>query len=247
MKGNVFQILLALLLLTGCTFHNSTKSETDPKVYSDIPFLQDYSIKYYPANPGVELMQVTCDRNGVIQILTSNGLQKPFDGKFLYPGTLVKDLTYRPMADRKIASICEYENQLVYLDDVAVLSNSWEGRLFTKHEMPFAKLFCGGRDYTFLVSDGNTVKCMRDSSIIWEGKLPGADIIDIRYQADPGLFWILCKNSLYTFSSGTKKSEQVFTGNNFTSFDIQGGNTKVVAGTSNGYIEYDIAEKKTGR
>ncbi|MFA5820006.1 MAG: hypothetical protein WC854_12115 [Bacteroidales bacterium] len=237
-------LLVVLLLLTNCTGNNSDKIESKLPVYSDVPYLQDYSIKHYSDEPGAALMKVVSDRNDVIQILSSKGLRKPFDGEFLYPGTIENDVSYRPMADKKITSIGVYENQLVYLDDIAVLGNAWAGKLYSRHGMPGAKLFCGGKDFTFLVSDGETIKCIQDSLVLWEGKLPGANIIDIRYQKDNDLFWILNNNSLSKFSVSTKKIEQFVSGNDFTSFDLTADNSKAIIGTTNGYLEYDVKSKK---
>ena len=106
---------------------------TNDPVYQDVPFLQDYSVKYYNNQPGNRLIKAFSDRNGVIQILSSNGLSKPAGGAFLYPGTIEPDGTYRSMSGKKLVSMSVYQNQFVYLDDEAVLSNAWAGKLFSKH------------------------------------------------------------------------------------------------------------------
>ncbi len=124
----------------------------------DKPFIQDYSIKYYFDQPGVSLEKVAADRNGKIQVLSSKGLLHTYAGEFLYPGTLEPDGTHRPMADKNISGLAAYNHQFVYLDDKAVLSNAWAGELFSKHGMPKAKLFAGGEDFAFLISDGKELK-----------------------------------------------------------------------------------------
>jgi hypothetical protein len=244
MKGKTFLLILVLLLLTTCTRNNSKITETKVPVYSDVPYIQDYSIKYYSIVPGTALNKVAADRNGVIQILSSDGLQKPFDGEFLYPGTIVKDRSYLQMADRKITGLSTYNNQLVYLDNVAVLSNSWAGKLYLSHGLPGAELFCGGKDFAFMVSDKETIKCIRDSIVLWEGKFPPAEIIDIRYQVDKDLFWILTGNSLYSFSVTSKKTEQVLNGRNFSSFDLSAGDNIIFIGTTDGFIAFDMTAKQ---
>lgn len=244
MRKTYSLLLAVLILLTSCTGKNSKKIESKLPVYSDVAYLQDHSIKYYTNEQVTTLMKVVSDRNGVVQILSSKGLRKPFNGEFLYPGTIENDVSYRPMADKKITDIGVYESQLVYLDNVAVLSNAWAGKLYSRHGMPGAKLFCGGKDFTFLVSDGETIKCIQDSLVLWEGKLSGANIIDIRYKKDNDLFWILNYNSLSTFSVRTKKIEQVLSGKDFTGFDLTADNSKAIIGTTNGYIEYDVKSKK---
>jgi hypothetical protein len=84
----------------------------------------------------VTLKNVFTDRNGAIQLYSSAGLLKPFAGDFLYPGTLVPDKTYRPIVDKKIVNLTLYNDQFVYLDDKAVLSNAWAGTLYSKYSMP---------------------------------------------------------------------------------------------------------------
>ncbi len=212
-------------------------------VHRDIPFLQDYSIKYYFNQPGVTLHTVGADRNGKIQVLSSAGLLHPHNGAFLYPGTLNSDRTYRPMADKNISGLMVYDNQLVYLDDEAVLSNAWAGRLFSKHEMKDSKLFAGGKDFMFLVSDGNNLKLIKDSEVYWRGNISDL-ILDIKYTAATDLFWILTDKSLITFSPGAKELKTIFEGKGFTSFDVVAFNAKTIIGTGNGYLEINNLTKK---
>jgi hypothetical protein len=244
MRWKAYHIFILLLLLNSCSENDSGKNQLSQTLYHDVSFIQDYSIKYYPVKAGIKFKNVCSDRNSNIQILTSEGLQKPVDGIFLYPGTLVSDLSYRPMEDRKISCITLYENQLVYLDSVSVFSNAWGGKLYARHGMPQAKLFCAGKDFVFLLSDTESIKCIRGSSVLWEGKLHGERIIDIRYQADKDIFWIIGNKSLYIFSPTDRKTEPVMTGNNFTAFDLTSDKRKVIVGTSDGYLEYDILAKK---
>ena len=79
-----------------------------------------------------ELLRVVSDRNGYIQILSSKGLLRLRDGQFLFPGQIVKDVQDRQTSDKKIAGIGVYQDQLVYLDDKAVLSNAWAGKLYSQ-------------------------------------------------------------------------------------------------------------------
>jgi hypothetical protein len=211
-------------------------------VHQDILFIQDYSIKYYVA--GQKLLKVTADRNENIQILSDQGLLKPHNGQFLYPGTLVPDLSYRPMTDKKIADIGSFQDQFVYLDDVAVLSNAWAGKLFSKHGMPAAKLFAGGTGFSFLVSDGKALKYIKDSNVIWQGVLQEG-VTDIRYSSEKDLFWILSGQVLNSFSPRERKLKKVFAGNGFTAFDMTADGSNVVIGTGNGYLKLDVKTMKS--
>ena len=211
--------------------------------YQDVPFVQDYSIKYGVKSGKDKLIKVCSDRNGNIRVLSSCGLLKPFNGRFLYPGELVSDQSYRPMAEKKITGLETCRGQFIYLDDVAVLSNAWAGQLFSMHKMPGARIFEGGRDFAFLISDGRHLKYVRDSKTLWQGNLP-VGLIDIRYSPSDDLFWILSGSTLKVFSPGQKKLEDAFEGSGFTSFDITDDGRRIVIGTNNGYLELDAAAKK---
>ena len=232
-------VFCALLIAASCT---GSPVESKP-VHRDMPFVQDYSIKYYLNDEGRQLLGVASDRNENIQVLSNSGLMKTHDGQFLYPGTLVPDLSYRPMADKKIAGIAPYQDQFVYLDDVAVLSNAWAGKLFSKHSMPNARWFSGGDDFAFLVSDGTVLKYVKDSETLWNGKF-AEKIIDIRYSPETKTFWILGINSLGSFSPKEKKLAKIFEGTGFTSFDLLEEGKKMIIGTKNGYLELNTGTKK---
>ncbi|MDP2337371.1 MAG: hypothetical protein Q8N05_13170 [Bacteroidota bacterium] len=237
---NLFIFLLLLQLINSEL--TSAQKSVKP-VYKDVPFSQDYSIKYYTTDASLDLKKVFADRNGNIQILSGEDLLKPLSAEFLYPGKVVPDKSYRGMANKKLTNMVLYENQFIYLDNVAVLSNAWAGSLFAKHELPDAKLFAVGPDFTFLVSDGTVLQCIKDSKSLWSGKLTD-EIIDIRYSAENGLFWILGNQSLNTFSLAEKKLTKVLDGTDFTSFDLTGKGNTIFIGTKNGYIEFNTITKK---
>jgi hypothetical protein len=210
-------------------------------VYPDKSYLQDYSIKYYPYDKNAVLRKIVSDRNGNVQILSDKGLLKPRAGKLLYPGALVTDLSYRPITDKKIAGLGLYEDQFVYVDDKALLSNAWAGKLYCPHQMPGARLFAGGKDFNFLISDGQNIELVNQSGRLWEGKLQSA-ILDIQYQQSKNGFWILTTNSLSYFSPSTKKVIAVFNSKDLTCFKLL--ETKALLGTRNGYLEFDLSSHK---
>jgi hypothetical protein len=212
--------------------------------YSDKPYDQSYSVKYYLRKTDGGLLGAGCDRNGIIQALSSEGLLHPSGGYFLSPGTLQPDRTYRPVKDMKLVAIGAYEQQLVYLDNRAVVSNAWAGKLFAEHQLPQARLFVGGTDFTFLVSDGKALHLVKESAVLWKGAIPDDEVISIRYQPAANLFWVLGKKTLYTLSGREHKLTKVFDGATFTSFDLASKGQKIVIGTTDGYIEFDPVSKK---
>ncbi|RRB07586.1 hypothetical protein [Larkinella rosea] len=237
MRTSIFIIFLAL---TSAICY----AQSQP-VYQDKPYWQDYSIKYYSDKSTGDLLHAHADRNGAIQILTSKGeLLHPHDGQFLYPGTLQPDNTYRFMKDKKLAALGEYHQQFVYLSDKVVFSNAWAGKLFSEHNLPNAKFFQAGPDFTFLVSDGSSASLVKDSKTVWKGDLPGDEVVGVRYQPGANLFWILGKKSLNTLSVATPRLTKVLDGTGFTAFDLAAQGKKAIIGTNNGYVEFDVATKK---
>lgn len=236
------QFILLVLLAIG--FAACTKSETNKTVQShqDKPFIQDYSIKYLNENPDAELLQVASDRNGYIQMFSSKGLLRTRAGQFLFPGTLVKDVQDRSTSDKNISAIGVYQDQLVYIDDKAVLSNAWAGKLYSRHNMPGANIFCGGDDFAFLISDGKNLTLLKDSKSLWDGSLSGDEVKEIKYDAAEKLFWILGKSSISTFSAESKEVAKVLDNSDITCFELAPG--KVYVGTNDGYFEIDSKTKK---
>lgn len=76
-------LLFTLLILIGGCKENDRSGQP---VHIDKPFIQDYSIKYYCGDPGIDLKKVVSDRNGYIQILSTKGLFRLHAGQFLFPG-----------------------------------------------------------------------------------------------------------------------------------------------------------------
>jgi len=232
------QIFWMLLLAVSCKTENKIQ---DINFYPDKPFIQDYSIKYTQPEEEITLFDVICDRNGYVQIFSSTGLLRPRDGQFLFPGTLVSDVHYRPLSDKKITGIGTYNDQLIYIDDKAVLSNAWAGKLYSNHMMPGAKIFAGGKDFVFLISDGRDLTLLKDSKILWQGNYPGSEVLDIKFDASNNLFWILGKESISVFSPEMKVVEKVLDNNNLTCIEVV--SDKIIAGTSDGYFEIDTQTK----
>ncbi len=243
MKKKVLLFLpLLVFALTYCSEKKEQKIKQDS--YKDISFMQDYSIKFDLATKDITPIKVYADRNGNIDILTENGLLRPRAGKFLFPGTLVKDVYYRPIADKKIAGITLYKNQFVYVDDKAVLSNAWAGKLFSRHTMPDAKILCGGKNFAFLISNGEEIIYLKNSETLWEDKADSR-VLDIKYDEKNDVFWILKANAVSTFSSSAKELKNVFQYDSLTAIAVF--NDKIILGTPNGYLELEASTgKQTG-
>jgi hypothetical protein len=241
MERNISLLLALIIFLTNCA-DNSDKSGSERALYFDTPYMQDYSIKYYSDDPAVSLLKVVSDRNGYIQILSSKGLMRLRDGQFLFPGTIVKDVQDLQTSDKKIASIGTYQNQLVYLDDKAVFSNAWAGSLYSRHSLPGARIFCGGKDFSFLISDGKTIILLKDSGLLWSGTLDNEEVKDIKFDDITDLFYVQGSKSISSFNPEDKALKTIFKHDNLTCFELLP--EKLIAGTSDGYLEVDL---KTGK
>ncbi len=226
--------------LSGCSLRPAGKG-LEPPAHIDVPFRQDYSIKYYLNDPARELRKVVSDRNGYIQILSSDGLMRLRDGQFLFPGTIVRDEQDRQTSDKKIAGIGTYRDQLVYVDDKAVLSNAWAGKLYSRHSLPEARIFAGGNDFTFLISDGRKLVLLKDSEVLWTGSLPDEDVRDIRFDVTDNLFLILGQTSVSSLNPENRELHTLFRHAGLTCFEITEG--RLIAGTHDGYLDVNL---KTG-
>ena len=247
MKGTIYLALaLTGLLLFSCQKPGAEKINTAQPVYQDSPYWQDYAVKYHFDTKDVPLKTVCCDRNGIIQVLASNGVYRPDNGHFQYPGTLQPDRTYRPMADKKISDMILYENQFVYLDDEAVFSNAWAGLLHLSHGMPGAGLLSGGTESGFLLSDGRRLAFVSESDPLWTSQGELDKILDIRYRKSTEEFLILTKQNLFSFSSQNKGTKSIYQGSDFTCFELSDDGASIVIGTNNGYIKLDAAGKQEG-
>ena len=234
--------ILAGIIGAGCNPSQTPGKKGSQEAYQDIPFPQVYSIKYFLKDQKTGLRKIVCDRNGYIQILASEGLMKPSAGEFLYPGTLDRDLYYRPISDKKISGITTLNDQIVYLDEKAVLSNAWAGKLYSPHSLPGARIFSGGSDFEFLVSDGKNLQLIKGKSKLWEGTAEGEEVKDIKYDRGTNYYWILGNGSLYRFDPDKGSMEKIFPDGSLTCFELTP--MRIIAGTTDGYFTLD---NKTGK
>lgn len=238
---STFKSLLLCCICAGLLMSCSKKITTQP-VHEDTPFWQDFSVKYYSQPQNGALLSAFSDRNGIIKIFSTTGLLQPYDGQFLCHGKLQTDATYRPFKTKKIAALGVYEEQFVYLDDKTVLSNAWAGKLFSKHQLTAARIFAGGQDFTFLVSDGKALQLIKDSQTLWQGTLSADEVVAIRYQSSTSTFWILGKKSVSTLRNN--QLTKVFDSTGLSAFDVSNDAKKLIIGTNDGYLEWDIATQK---
>jgi hypothetical protein len=240
MKRVIYIIPFLLLHFTSCLEKDKVIQLNQP-VYQDIPYLQDYAIKFHPNENGLELKKVFTDRNDVIQVLTSQGLMRPDNGHFQYPGTLEPDITYIPMADKKISDMMVYQNQFVYLDDEAVFSNAWAGKLFSRHQLKNPERVAAGKDFAFLISGGNSYFLIKDAETEFSGKLDSR-ILDMKYHESNGNFYLLTSTTIYTINEESGLPQVIFSDEGLTCFDLF-DDQQIALGTSDGFLIIDTSGK----
>jgi len=241
MKEKLQITLISMVLCLMCSSGLLQGSEKI-KPHQDKPFKQDYSIKFRTENPDGKLLKVVSDRNGYIQVLSTQGLLRTRAGQFLFPGTLVKDVHDKPVSDKKITDIGIYQDQIFWLDNKAVLSNAWAGQPYSQHSLPGAKIFSSGKNFTFLVSDGKNLVLLKNNEKQWNGSLTSDEAVDIRYDPSENLFWILGRKTISTLSPEKKQVSMVMSGNNYTCIEVT--ENTLVTGTTDGYFEIDLKTKK---
>jgi hypothetical protein len=244
MKKNIAILVSFVFLFLYCGNNAKHLSQQKQPVYVDKPYLQDYAVKYYAANGQGQMQKVFVDRNGVIQILTTNGLYRPFNGHLQIPGTLKPNLAYRPMKDKNVSDMVVHKNQFVYLDDKAVFSNAWAGKLFKHHNLNDANLLSVGKNNSYLVSDENNLEFLNENGVQWQGSLKNETIREIKFASHVDLFFVLTNQGLYSFSPNELKMSKFYLGKNLTCFDFVDKNLSIVIGTTNGYLTLSLNGQK---
>jgi hypothetical protein len=205
-------------------------------VYRDTAFRQEYSVKY-EFNHGF-LKKVCCDRNGVVEVLSSAGLLTPSGGQLLYPGELVKAVAYLPTADKQVSGIGLYRDQFVYANDKTVWSNAWAGQLSVTHTLRAVSVLCGGEDFSFLVAAGRSLQYLKDSEMVWEGRASDS-VLEILFDGSRGLFWLLGGHGVTVFDPKEHTLREKYHGNGLTSFALAAEGNELVVATHTGYWRLD--------
>lgn len=237
----LFSLCMAVLF-SAASCKQTQHTGTQP-VHEDKPFIQDFSVKYNIADTAGILKQVCADRNGTIQVFSSKGLLKPFHGELLYAGNLVPDTKYRTLTDKHIQGLTRYQDQFVYVDDKAVLSNAWAGNIYDHHTLPGAYLVTGGDDFAFLISDGHALQLLQHDAILWTGHTP-YECTDILFDPARKAFWLLGEEAISVLSLTDHQLSDVITGTGFTCMTFTPDANTLIVGTHDGYNTYDA---RTGK
>ncbi|HCO95839.1 MAG TPA: hypothetical protein DIU00_18160 [Phycisphaerales bacterium] len=207
--------------------------------YEDRPFVQDFAEKI-PLSEGLtgtKLSAVRADRNGRILVVSDKGLLQVYEGK------LVPDHLYRPIQDMQVKNLETYLDQFVYLTDKAVLSNAWAGKFYAGHKIPDAGLFAMGDNFDFLLAGEDTAAYFNQGKCVAQWKTAQTTVKQILFDRAHNRFLLLSNDRLDCFSPG-KKVTKVFEGRNLNCMDFNSGNTALIIGTQDGYLELDAESLK---
>ncbi len=238
---------ILLLSLSGFCEGNTaipeqTKNEKGQPIYSDEPYLQDFSVRYYlaPAHRTLKLSAISCNRDRQIRMCSDSGIFVPDNGTLFYPGKLCRDISYPPLLTKKIRTIGTYRNQTVYLDDKQLLSNAWAGKIQIDHYLPNATLFAGGDDFHFLISDGEQLVYLDQSGArLWTGVMKG--VTQIRYNEKKNSFLLISPIAVADYVPG-QQIKTLFSGSGITCAAVVGNGEDIVIGTNSGYLH--LSDKK---
>ncbi len=221
-----------IVSISACT---RPESQENIRVYNDMPYTQDYAEKFelITTQAVPELLEVRCDRNNNIKILSTEGLLQPWENK------LVADQLYRPISDMNIISISLYQRQFVYLTDKELFSNAWAGRLYIEHNFENCTHFALGDDFSALLAASGKLAFFMDSELVWEESLDGFEPVELLFNSKNGDFIILSTSGLFTFNIADKQLIKRSEGANLTSMALTEKNSRIVLGTGNGIFSLD--------
>lgn len=228
------------LLAVSLFFSLTLQAQTSKQVHRDREFQQDYAVKFIGENEATERFSLAVDRNGTIQVLEKGKLLRPAFGAFQQDGKMVPDQTYLPMKDKKSLAIIRHEDQLVYLDDKAVLSNAWGGDLYLIHNLKNPLALAGGKELDFVVTSQNQVQYLKKGlkTIPIAIKEP---ILDIRFDAKRNRFLLLQAAGISSFSPGGAQISPVAKGEKLKAFALDTQKDLAIVGTENGFFSLNLS------
>lgn len=237
-RSNLFFALLFVVFLGACTARTTNHRMS---TYADTVFLQDFSVKYYTGSNTPSLKKVYANQDGKIQLFAEEGLYHLHDGRFLYPGHVVEDRTYRFMSAKDIVDMAVSQNQFIYLDVKAIFSNAWSGRLYIEHGLSKPTAFAANDRLDFLVTDGNRLHFIREEDVAWQGAIPsGVAKQVIQHGNNDNLFYVLTNDHVYRFSADANTLDQLYAGNALTAADVDANRGELIVGTADGYFRLNL-------
>ncbi|PCE64728.1 hypothetical protein B7P33_06035 [Sediminicola luteus] len=204
------------------------------KTYSDKAFKQDQATKFQKTTDAA-LRNLAIDRNGVVQVLSSQGVLHPWE-KELKP-----QLQYRPISDQKVLDMVAYQGQFVYLTDTAILSNAWAGKLYWEHGLENPTQLALGADFTMLVANKENLRLAKNGKVLTDIVL-NAPVEKMVYDAKGARFVIATAFGVYTLGETETTLTKIYAGEGITSLAVS--DKEVLVGTQSGYLTLNLDGKE---
>lgn len=202
--------------------------------YIDKPFIQDNSHKYeMHDNVRSQLLQTWSDRNGVIKVLSTDGLLQPANR------ILTNDNLYRALSDMNIIAMQTYHDQFVYLTDNEVLSTAWAGKFVVDHDMKSVSHFVMGDDFSFLLAGHDGLAYFKNEKKNWHKSVDDFKVKQLLFDVNRQQFLILTESKIYSFSPINHELKVEYTGTALTALALHSNHEKIAVGTKDGFVSID--------
>ena len=237
-----YLFLLALyLVISGCAPKDagSIFSKTNFRnrsSYTDIPYLQEYSIKYNQSDRQItqKKREISVNRDGQIRILWNDQVLTTNNGSLFYDGEMIPDVSYPQTSAKKILGITTCNQQTVYLDGNQVFSNAWAGKLQFGHHLNNPTVFAGSGDFHFLIADSDQLFYFdREGNKM--GSFPFKGALQIIRQEAQNSFLIASSTIIAEYTPG-QSLKTLYNGSGITSIAGFSKTHSIFVGTLSGYF-----------
>lgn len=223
MKNKAF-FFTVIAFFVCCVLVTSTYAQNNAgSKHNDLPFIQDYAVKYrYDGSSGV-VYSVSADRNKNIKILSKSELLTPVNGEFLWPGQIVRDGSHRFLKTKNILSMTSVQRQFVYLDPLYLFSDAWAGKLYAKHGVHLPQGFAGNENLEFIVFNKNELNGLSFNQLKWKKNIQDDEILKVKFaSSNSSVFYVLTTNKLIKGDIKTGQMQNIFSHdgvNDFTEYE----------------------------
>lgn len=240
-KSRIFFILWACSWTCFACSEKPGSSSDHQSYHQDTSFQQRFAIKYEAPTDGPVLLSLETDRNGDIQVFTSEGIYHCQGGQFLHPGQLVPYRRHRPMLDMQLSALGLDNDQFLYVNEEAVFSNAWAARTYVPHGVEAPNIVCTGSNGTFLLAEGAQLKWIGAQGETWQEELENTPILALLHDASTASFYILSDQQILQFSSKDSQLKPIYEGQGLTDFDLDPAKGVLVVASSAGYFTLNLA------
>lgn len=238
-KSSVFLLWICSWIGFACSEPTAVVT-SQQSFHQDSSFLQRYAVKYELPPSGPTLLGLETDRNGDIQVLTTEGIYHCQGGQFLYPGQLIPYPRHRPMLDMPLSAIGTKAKQFIYANNEAIFSNAWAAETYLFHGLNSPQLLSAASDGSYLLAQGGQLKWMSQDGSSWQENLGNARIIGLLYAPNQQFFYVLTDQQILRFSGQDQALQEIYQGQDLRAFDLDQQKQALVVATAKGFFTLDL-------